>query len=170
MVIARCLTEDSGRTLGRTVPSIYMCSSTFFFGLLFTVNTVHPQISMIQLLAQPQTGGVCRWPGRERERERRRRRTSGVSFKEEATDRHTPAATWWSAMWERPLVALQGPASLPIFGRQWEPDGPTPVDPFTDPNRGPSWRPSSPIVPVGADASAGASQSVYIVATVDLIH
>lgn len=43
--------------------SIYIYEFIFiyiiFFKLLFTVNTVHPQISMIQLLAQPQTGSVC---------------------------------------------------------------------------------------------------------------
>ncbi len=41
---------------GRTVWSIYMCSSTLIY-LLFTksIHTVHPQISMIQLVAPSQT-------------------------------------------------------------------------------------------------------------------
>lgn len=55
---------------GRTVWSIYMCSSTLIY-LLFTksIHTVHPQISMIQLVAPSQTvsemldGRRERWKG-----------------------------------------------------------------------------------------------------------
>lgn len=84
--------EGERRTLGRTVRSIYMCSSTFLFfflKLLFTVNTVHPQ-NLHDTVASSATDWkrVCRWAGRQRERERWRRRTASVSFKEEATDRH----------------------------------------------------------------------------------
>lgn len=61
---------------GRTVWSIYMCSSTLIY-LLFTksVHTVHPQISMIQLVAPSQTVNEML----DGHRERWRSQTSGTS-------------------------------------------------------------------------------------------
>lgn len=62
---------------------LYMCSSTLIY-LLFTksIHTVHPQISMIQLVAQSQTVSKIL----DGQRERWKGWTSIVSFKEEATD------------------------------------------------------------------------------------
>lgn len=69
---------------GRTVWSIYMCSSTLIY-LLFTksIHTVHPQISMIQLVAPPQT--VSEMFDGHRERWRGWTSRASVFFEEEAT-------------------------------------------------------------------------------------
>lgn len=124
---------------------LYICVRLhlhFFFFLITIYSKYSTSTNLHDTVASSATdGGVCASMARERKRERRRRRTSGVSFKEEATDR-TPAATWWSVTWEPPLLALRGPISLPIFGRGWEPaKGATPAEPFMDLNRLPSRRP-----------------------------
>ena len=77
-----------------------MCSSTLLY-LLFTesIHTVHPQISMIQLVAPSQTASEMLDGQRERETEReterevegagRPKKGVGVLFKEEATEKPT---------------------------------------------------------------------------------
>lgn len=88
--------------LGRTVWFIYMCSSTLIY-LLFTesIHTVHPQISMTQLVAPSQTvsemldGHTERWEG-----------WTSLFFKEEATE---SISRWWLyelRCWKKALIFI----------------------------------------------------------------